>query len=253
MAIDKKFIVDRQGKEFILYAGLLDMAHKAGLVFISTEIVQVPTDENKRVAIVTCTVKMIQDGQEKIFTGIGDAAPNNVAPAMQTCLLRMAETRAKARALRDATNIGVAAFEELGNEEEEARPPVNRARAPQSYETARPDAEENLIAREEARAAEVSKAKKAYGEFRSEALTRLGVPADVKQAALVPLATLLLTEEFDKWDAAAWTAAMLAPEGMWDEAIAKVFPAKTLTLVDTVPDPKIADAKATVERLSAFK
>jgi hypothetical protein len=64
---------------------------------------------------------------ERVFTGIGDAAPNNVTPAMQTCLVRMAETRAKARALRDAVNIGVAAFEELDNEGEGAHLPAQRS------------------------------------------------------------------------------------------------------------------------------
>src|SRR5205823_6640768 len=53
-----------------------------------------------------------------VFSGIGDANPSNVAPAMVTCLLRLAETRAKARAMRDAVNVGVAAFEELGAEED---------------------------------------------------------------------------------------------------------------------------------------
>jgi hypothetical protein len=111
----KEFLKERGGKQFVLYAGLLDLAHQKGLQSIHTEIVQVPSEDNNRVAICTATVTMEVDGKTVVFTGIGDAAPNNVAPAMQTCLLRMAETRAKARALRDGTNIGVAAFEELGN------------------------------------------------------------------------------------------------------------------------------------------
>ncbi len=113
----REFIVERQGRSFCLYAGLLDLAHEKGLKSIHTELIQAPTEANNRVAICSATVVMENDGIERRFTGIGDAAPNNVAPAMQTCLLRMAETRAKARALRDAVNIGVAAFEELGEED----------------------------------------------------------------------------------------------------------------------------------------
>jgi hypothetical protein len=116
-AVRKEFIVERQGRAFCLYAGLLDLAHQQGLESIRTELIQAPSDANNRVAICSATVVLESDGIEKQFTGIGDAAPNNVAPAMQTCLLRMAETRAKARALRDAVNIGVAAFEELGEED----------------------------------------------------------------------------------------------------------------------------------------
>lgn len=107
----KEFLVTRQGKQFVLYAGLLDLAHENGLKSIITTLVQAPTEANNRVAICAATACMDDD---RVFTGIGDAAPNNVAPAMQTCLLRMAETRAKSRALRDAVNIGVAAMEELG-------------------------------------------------------------------------------------------------------------------------------------------
>ena len=91
------------------------MSHENGLKSIKTELVQVPSEANNRVAICVATVTMEKDGVERTFTGIGDAAPNNVAPAMQTCLIRMAETRSKARALRDAVNVGVAAFEELGD------------------------------------------------------------------------------------------------------------------------------------------
>ena len=113
----KEFMVERQGRAFCLYAGLLDLAHQQGLKSIRTEMIQAPTEANNRVAICSATVVMEAGGVEKLFTGIGDAAPNNVAPAMQSCLLRMSETRAKARALRDAVNIGVAAFEELGDDD----------------------------------------------------------------------------------------------------------------------------------------
>lgn len=113
----KEFMVERQGRAFCLYAGLLDLAHQQGLKSIHTELVQIPSEANNRVAICTATVVLEKDGVERTFNGIGDAAPNNVAPAMQSCLIRMAETRSKARALRDAVNIGVAAFEELGDED----------------------------------------------------------------------------------------------------------------------------------------
>jgi hypothetical protein len=114
MPVDPKFITERQGKQVVSYVGLLDHATEMGLQSIETKLVQIPDESNYRVAIVIAKVTM--DGG-KTFTGIGDAAPNNVAPMLQTALIRMAETRAKARAMRDATNCGVTAFEELGPEE----------------------------------------------------------------------------------------------------------------------------------------
>lgn len=63
------------------------------------------------------------------FTGIGDASPENVGGNIAPHSIRMAETRAKARALRDAINVGMAAFEELSVGEEDgsnAGPPTQR-------------------------------------------------------------------------------------------------------------------------------
>ena len=54
-----------------------------------------------------------KDGEE--FTEIGDANPKNVNKQIAEHVLRMAATRAKARALRDFTNIGMTCLEELGD------------------------------------------------------------------------------------------------------------------------------------------
>jgi hypothetical protein len=115
-SVKKEFIVERQGRSFVLYAGLLDLAHQQGLRSIRTELIQAPSEANGRVAICSALVVLEREGLERTFTAVGDAAHNNVAPAMQNCLVRMAETRAKARALRDAVNVGVAAFEELSDD-----------------------------------------------------------------------------------------------------------------------------------------
>ena len=109
----EEYMIERQGKRFVLYAGLLEEAHSRGLRSIETEILQVPKSENGEVAIVRAVVRT-EDGK---FTGIGDASPENVNRTIAPHVIRMAETRAKARALRDAINVGVTAFEELGGED----------------------------------------------------------------------------------------------------------------------------------------
>jgi len=107
-------IKDRSGrvvgtKEVVTYQGLLSKAHDEGLQRIATRLVQVPTDDNGRTAI----AKALVETKKGRFEGIGDATPENVNAFIVPHLIRMAETRAKARALRDAVNIGVVSFEEL--------------------------------------------------------------------------------------------------------------------------------------------
>jgi hypothetical protein len=107
-----EFLITRQGKQYVLFAGLLDEAHSRGLRGINTELVQVPDETNGSVAIVKATAEM-DDGRR--FSGIGDASPENVGRNIVPHLIRMAETRAKARALRDAVNVGATALEELSD------------------------------------------------------------------------------------------------------------------------------------------
>lgn len=85
---------------------LLAIAHERGLESILTE----PVEMSERYAFFRATVTL-EGG--KVFMGHADAAPNNVKPAMLNCLPRLAETRAIARALRLAVNIGEVSAEEL--------------------------------------------------------------------------------------------------------------------------------------------
>ncbi|KNF10202.1 hypothetical protein CLPU_1c03670 [Gottschalkia purinilytica] len=113
--IDKRFIVNLQGKDFVTYEGLLDTAHQKGLNGIKTDLVQLPNDRNGMQCIVKATATT-KDGA--IFEGYGDADPTNVNRLIAKHIIRMAETRAKARALRDLTNIGMTALEELDDQDQ---------------------------------------------------------------------------------------------------------------------------------------
>src|SRR5262245_26656217 len=96
-------------RETIAYAELLKLAHEEGLKSIATSLVLQPTEENGRLAIVKATVET----ERGHYEGIGDADPSNVDDFLVPHLIRVAETRAKARALRDAVNCGVVSNEEL--------------------------------------------------------------------------------------------------------------------------------------------
>jgi hypothetical protein len=113
--LDERFIKNLKGKDFVLYAGVLDVAHQIGLKSIHVEAVQFPNKDNGSEGICRATV-IANDGRQ--FSEVGDANPKNVTPQIAVHVLRMAATRAKARALRDFTNIGMTCLEELGNLED---------------------------------------------------------------------------------------------------------------------------------------
>ncbi|SYZ72203.1 conserved hypothetical protein [Candidatus Zixiibacteriota bacterium] len=110
-------IKDRQGRviateDVVTYAGLLSLAHDQGLKRIETALVQLPEEANGHTAVFLAIVET----ESGIYKGHGDASPDNVASRIIPHIIRMAETRAKARALRDAVNIGVVSIEELALE-----------------------------------------------------------------------------------------------------------------------------------------
>ena len=97
------------GREAIAYAEILKIAHEEGLKSITTQLLVTPAEENGRLCIVKATVET----ERGHFEGLGDADPANVEADFAPHLIRVAETRAKARALRDAVNVGVVSLEEL--------------------------------------------------------------------------------------------------------------------------------------------
>jgi predicted nucleic acid-binding Zn finger protein len=113
--LDERFIKTIEVRDFVLYSGLLDLAHQKGLLKIEVEPLQYPTKENGYFAICKATAAS-KFGE--IFIDAGDANPTNCNSKVAKHLLRMASTRAKARALRDMTNIGLTDLEELGDLDE---------------------------------------------------------------------------------------------------------------------------------------
>ncbi len=110
--LDERFITRIEGREFVKYPGLLDLGHQKGIAQIDVEPLQFPNDNNGHFAI--CRAMVVSKEGES-FSDVGDASPSNVSSRVAKHLLRMASTRAIARALRSFTNIGMTCLEELAD------------------------------------------------------------------------------------------------------------------------------------------
>ncbi len=110
--LDDRFMTNIKGKDFVLYAGVLDLATQKGLLKLEVELLQFPTKENGNEAICRAVA---ESGTGHVFSDIGDANPTNCSSKVVKHLIRMASTRAKGRALRDMCNIGIACLEELAD------------------------------------------------------------------------------------------------------------------------------------------
>ena len=113
--LDPRFILQIDNQDFVKYAGLLDLAHQKKLTALETEIVQYPTKDNERTAICKAHAKTLLG---ESFIDFGDANPTNCNVKVARHIIRMASTRAKARCLRDLTNVGITCLEELGDLDE---------------------------------------------------------------------------------------------------------------------------------------
>src|SRR4030043_386905 len=136
--LDERFIKTIEGRDFVLYSGLLDLAHQKSLSKIEVDALQYPTKENGNFAICKATVTS-KFGD--IYVDIGDANPFNCNAKVAKHLLRMASTRAKARALRDFDDIGMTCLEELGDLDEvigEEASEQGRTRKPIPKKVAKP-------------------------------------------------------------------------------------------------------------------
>ncbi|MCJ7717402.1 MAG: SWIM zinc finger family protein [Anaerolineales bacterium] len=110
--LDDRFLTNIKGKDFVLYAGVLDLATQKGLLKLEVELIQFPNKENGHEAV--CHAVAVGKNGE-VFADIGDANPGNCHSMIAKHLIRMASTRAKARALRDMCNVGITALEEISD------------------------------------------------------------------------------------------------------------------------------------------
>ena len=119
---------DREGniqstKPYVPYEVLVDNLHRRGVLDVDPQ--ELPTatcrdrgcynarDDEGSIQHRFKAVITLENGQR--FRGYGEACKHNVAWFIRDACPRQAETRAKARAMRDATNIGMTCIVELNS------------------------------------------------------------------------------------------------------------------------------------------
>lgn len=115
-----KFVKNLQGKEFMTYNGLIALAKEKGIKSMTSRILQFPSAENNNTVIIEAVVVGYEEvngtSTEVTYTGIGDANVGNCNKQVGQHFIRMADTRAKGRALRDFLGIDMVMSEELGGD-----------------------------------------------------------------------------------------------------------------------------------------
>ena len=106
-----EFFIEREGKQFVLYAGLLDLAHTQGLRAIRTHLLQIPNEANGQTAIVLSTGGVVYAETNRIPAGIGSTVRVGVRPEKITIVADEGEAgsgrNSVSGTLRISTYIGV--------------------------------------------------------------------------------------------------------------------------------------------------
>lgn len=103
------YVISRRGADYVLYEGLLFEAHKQGLKGIWTHLLQAPSAENGGRAVCAAVVET----HKGRFCGLGEARLAEDRSVPGRGIVGLAETRAKARALRDAVGALPTPFDDL--------------------------------------------------------------------------------------------------------------------------------------------
>lgn len=115
--LSSKEIVNIQGKNYICYAGLLRLAHENGLTNLQVEMIK--GIEGGAMCHVRARFWIVSKDahRERYFDGIGTGTSKNLSQKSFAAnyQFEMAQTRAKARALRDGLNIGEVSAEEISD------------------------------------------------------------------------------------------------------------------------------------------
>ena len=112
--------IDIHGKPFLTFGGLLKEAHARGLINIATNLLRQSDEKDDTVIVQAICTLMHPTLKDKVIqcTALGDANKNSIRNEfLEPHKIRIAETRAIARALRFALGLGYVAKEEMPYDE----------------------------------------------------------------------------------------------------------------------------------------
>jgi hypothetical protein len=155
-------IINIKGKEAVTANGLVVLGHEKGLKKLTTTILQFPNSSNDNTCIIQADLIGYgwSPAENKVveveFSAIGDANPKNCTAMVAAAFIRMAETRAVGRVMRNYTNIGMLCSDEIGSATEEQVSMIS----PNQVNQITMIMKQNAISKEQAREAMISSCSK---------------------------------------------------------------------------------------------